>query len=278
MITFVTFYMALSSERRDVLRKETPSFSVSDDAACWIDLLFRSARHFHPGCRCVLLSDEHTVLPVCEGSEIYRRPACVNDPLWSRLSAERDFLDESDDSSHIVFVDFDILVNGSLAEVFAQPFDVALTYRTHPDMPINGGVILIRCGRREKALSFFGRLLEIYEKNFRADSWWAEQRALSLLIGEEGRRENPPPYIDTEGIRIWMLPVREFNYTPKRTRNLLRIQSSAVLLHFKGSRKPLMRDYWEARHLRRERPEEPGTRRLEIAACIRLAVKALLDL
>jgi hypothetical protein len=74
-----------------------------------------------------------------------------------------------------------------------------------------------------------------------------------------------------------MLPVAEFNYTPKRTRHLLRIRNDVLLLHFKGRRKPLMRDHWEARHQRRERPGERGMHRREIAAHIRLTVKALFD-
>lgn len=273
MITFVTFYMALTPERRVRLSESTSSFSVADDAACWIDLLFRSARHFHPDCRCVLLSDEETILPLLRDVEICRRPVFINDPLWSRLMAERDFLSDSENDQNIAFVDFDVLVNGSLNDVFLEPFDVALTCRPHPEMPVNAGVVLTRARRRLEALAFFDRLLGIYEQHFKGDLWWADQRALALLIGDEGCRTPPPPSVETEGIYIRLLPVDEFNYTPDRARHLLRVADNVKILHFKGNRKPLMRDHWNSHHLRNERPAERHRRREVFARC-RLALRA----
>jgi hypothetical protein len=277
MITFVTFYMALSTEKREHLRESTSSFSVSDDALVWIDLLFRSARYFHDDCRCVLLTDKQTALTASKTTEVFRYSFCAGDPLWNRLIANRDFLRASDDSSHIAFVDFDILLNAALTPVFADTFDVALTHRPHHSMPINAGVMLVKAGSREPALAFFDQLLEIYEERFQQDPWWGEQLALALMLGDSIKQEIPPSYIETAVAQIRILPGAEYNYTPNRTRNLFSMGENVSLLHFKGKRKPMMWDHWAAHHLRSEQPNAPGCRFQEMAARLRLTARAVLN-
>lgn len=255
MITFVTFHMSLAPVTRSILGEITASLQIQDNAARWIDILFQSARHFHPDCRCIVLTDETTQLAMPEGIELYRAPAARReDPLWSRLCAERDLLRSGtvDENSHVAFLDSDIVLNAPLDPAFeiAPDFDVALTYRRDPgllDMPMNAGVLLARAGRTDAILRFFDAVLAEYRQNYRDDLWWGEQRSMAAVAGSEAFADPPPPVIACDSFRIGMLPGHRFNYTPARGEERARIPDERTILHFKNNRKPYMETYWALR-------------------------------
>ncbi|MBC8102311.1 MAG: hypothetical protein H7Z41_06965 [Cytophagales bacterium] len=200
MITFATFHMALPEDLRTTLSRDARSFRVRDDASHWIALLFRSARHFHPDCRCVCLSDEMTPLDLPAPIEICRRPARSNDPLWSRLQAERDFLQEAGHHSgnaaaHILFLDSDVLINGLLEPAFAESFDVALPNRPHPEMPINAGVPPVKTDHHDAAIRFFDTVLTVFDERFHQDLWWGDPLALAAILGNVFSRDSPPQQV-----------------------------------------------------------------------------------
>lgn len=213
-----------------------------------IDMMFRSAKLFHPGCRCVILSNKVTNLSLLASKyEISIHDSKPISLMLDRTRAMADFVEHFDFSGPLAFVDSDILFNHSLEDVWRRDFDVALTYRDHPMPPVNGGLILLNCQRPEACKHFFTRFLAIYrEKYIDRSTWFGDQEALSDLIGN-----SPAEYlddvVDADGCRVLLLPCDQYNFSPSpEVSEISESLRERVAIHFKGPRKFLMPLFWNA--------------------------------
>jgi hypothetical protein len=158
----------------------------------------------------------------------------------------------------LVLLDSDILVNGPLAPLLEQDFDVALTWRDNPEMPINGGFMVLQSRRPEDVRRFFRRYVQLYRARHAASSdWYGDQFALRDLLALPTDAFGRVDVVDVEGCRVRLLPCARYNFSPRnRTRAVLRPLHGPTVLHFNGSRKRLMLLYSNAHLSGRSAPRE----------------------
>lgn len=242
---FATFHVALRSDEA-----VHPNQTLQHlEYLSMIDMMLRSARLFHPAMTGTVLTDAQTVLTGISAS-VRRVEYAINPQrlMYDRTMAQLNHLLASNFAMPLVLLDSDILINASLAELVRRPFDVALTWRTNVEMPINGGFLLLNNQRPGAVRAFFKRFASIYQRNYadRAD-WFGDQLALRDAVGLSHEQMVEHDIVEVEGCRVLLLPCDTYNYAPD---NLLSdimepIEGKAVL-HFKGQRKRLMAWYWNA--------------------------------
>jgi hypothetical protein len=214
-----------------------------------LDMLFRSARLTHRGARCTLLTTPETnVIGIREPFRRLDLPVDHSRLMLSRSLAQLACVEASDFARPLVLLDSDILLNGSLQALFAEDFDVALTWRFNKTMPINGGLIVLHNRRPEVARTFFRRFLQCYqERHVGGDNagWYGDQLALQELVGLDWKQAAAQPRIERGGVRIRLLPCDTWNFSPDNS--LAAIGNGLpdkFVLHFKGQRKRLMEPFW----------------------------------
>ena len=129
-----------------------------------------------------------------------------------------------------VTFDTDIIVKKPLADVWARPFDVAITRRLRgkcldpngvdiaPHMPFNTGVMFSRDS------SFWREAHDwLCKQSQERQDWWGDQ----LAVAEVAQRRTH---------HVLLLPGEEFNWTPDKREDV----SDARIWHYKGARKDWM--------------------------------------
>lgn len=267
MITFVIFHIELGERRRQALIPSCRGVPV--DYLEMVDLAFRSAEMFHPNCRKVILTDRATDFSgLPEGIGILRHEIDPTRVMFERTLVQQQFLAQHDFDSHVLLMDSDMLINNRLDSCFDVDFDVGLTYRGHPDMPINGGLIAVRNSRRGPSLAFFDSLVRIMWESYSQDlTWFCDQHALIEAVGraEFGRR--PSDTMETpSGVRIQLWPCETHNYSPdNQWHRILWRDARRRIMHFKGERKRLMKPYWSTHLSGDETRAGKWSRRAEFA-------------
>ena len=256
-ITFAVFHAqppaaAESSEHESVSiqkRRETKYDQL-------IELLFRSAEIHHPDCRKVILTDSDTRFELPTAVEVSRYELDSSQMMYSRLAAQLDFVRSFDFRSHLILMDSDMLVNESLNELFSENFDLALSYREAPrltkgieEMPINGGLIVIKDTGKEPAIAFLERVLQEYQsaqlKKFRA--WYGDQYALIEVVGRDRFFNRHNDFLEIGNANLRLLPCEKWNFTPsEKAKRYTRRFKGKKIVHFRGSRKKFMLLYWKA--------------------------------
>lgn len=215
-----------------------------------IDMMFQSARKFHPGSSCTVLTDKTTRLETLslQYSRInytVRRAKM----MFDRMVAQFEFVQAYDFSLPILLVDSDILINSPLDPVFQHDFDIGLTWRHDFKMPINGGIIILNNRRPDAIRRFFSLYHEIYSKKY-ADhaDWYGDQYALRDCIGMTAEEmASHHGMIEVQGCRILLLPCEQYNFSPNNSVSTIASRyMDKFVLHFKGERKLLMKLYWQA--------------------------------
>lgn len=184
-----------------------------------IEKMLRSIRETMPAARIVQMTDEDT--PEVDGvDEVVRRPF-DGFLMPFRLEHLADYPHEE-----MVILDTDVLVKKSVEHVFADPFDVCLTYRDRPirspegiDItkfcPYNTGVMFSK--GRDFWRACFDFLKKMTEVEWR---WWGDQLAVAAVA-------------DSKAFDVKTLPCSKYNWVPFRED----AQSEAYIWHFKGKRK-----------------------------------------
>ncbi|KAK3262792.1 hypothetical protein CYMTET_28371 [Cymbomonas tetramitiformis] len=162
--------------------------------------LFDSARASHPGCRLVLLTDDKTQFDTDylspPGPRVQVKRVANLDPgeqMVSRMKARIRFLAAENAESNVVFLDSDMLIVNGLNKVFDQnwkhsPFDLALTWRHDPKMPVNGGIMFVPKSKIFKAKTFLEGMLHITNHAQNATRRWfgtSDQVALAYVMKPE---------------------------------------------------------------------------------------------
>jgi hypothetical protein len=168
--------------------------------------------------------------------------------MLERALAQERYLLASDMSAPMVLLDSDILLNGPLRNVFERPFDVALTWRPHHEMPINGGMIILNNERPEVAKAFFSRYVSVYRQKYTEQSkWFGDQFALRDCVGLRAEDMSEYQTVERDGCRLLLLPCSSYNFSPhNRYRAICSRLPEKAVLHFKGQRKRLMVPFWRA--------------------------------
>ena len=174
MVTVVVYHVTFDSPVSSLLQPvldANEQFHQSD-----IDLIgasCRSAKHFMPDCKYVFLTDLDTEIHREEElfDEIHRFPRIDDRIMIHRMRAYAEFLERRDHPQNFVFCDSDVIVNRDLSPLFETRFDVGVTFRLHPSMPFNTGVILTK-GLPSRAAEFFRAVVDHIEYGNPKQQYW----------------------------------------------------------------------------------------------------------
>ena len=172
---------------------------------------FESARLKAPGARRVLLTDETTHVPDSIPADLVMRfPLNRELVMYERMRIQALYLEQREAGRASVLMDSDVVVNRDPAPIFAEAFDVGLTWRLgSPEAPFNGGMILVAPG--EAGLAFFRMARECYDaiavdsaitsffpKDLRA--WWGDQYALASMVGYDAYADEMERNLSVKGL------------------------------------------------------------------------------
>lgn len=213
-------------------------------------LMFESARRYCHDCQCVVLTDQHTNLDLLGPDvTIHRADVDLTKLICERTRLQVEFL-RTTSAERVVFCDTDMLFLDDVSRWFEEAFDVGLTVRGTPDsdMPINGGLILVRNTPDRKGLHFMERVLDTTLRHYRDSAeWFGDQYALRDVVGAETLRRGWHSIVESQGIRIALLPRDVYNWTPPGNWSSIAIRPRGVkLAHFKGRSKELMPSFFQA--------------------------------
>jgi hypothetical protein len=242
MITFVAFYIDITTETMDNIHKRTSTITVTEPHQ-FLQAMFASAKHFHPDCRQVILTDQATRFPDHPDTEIIRYDLDPQNPMLSRSTAWLNFLKQVD--THTIFVDSDILINASLAHLFEQEFDVALTHRNEKKWPVNAGINFVHGDHLDKACAFYEIWLEQFRKHYKHESiWGGDQDVLRDMFSEVDFSQTDSFTHTQNDITIQFIPCVTYNFSTVDQYGMTGHYPDKKVLHFKGRRKDQMMPYW----------------------------------
>ncbi len=215
-------------------------------ASQYIDTFFKSVRLVHSDCKCVVLSDLTTPFTLPEEIEIHRLELDSDKPAYMRLLAQREFLKKEDSSRHIIFMDYDMLMQKPFDPIFDREFDMALTYEPSYKR-INGSFILIRKSHRQQGIRYYDIVEAIFKEGFtKFTPWGGIEGAMNYAL-EKKLATNKTGIIELDDIKIRILLCEKYNYSLSDDEylELPDYLLSKMLLHFRGQRKYKMFDYWK---------------------------------
>ncbi len=247
-----------------VFHIDLPASSGATDYLAVAALSFEAAERRAPRARRILLTDERTTVPEnLHAHAVVRVPIDAGRLMYERMRAQELYLAERPVGRATVFMDVDVVPNRDPAGIFAEEFDVGLTWRGDvPDAPINGGLIFVGPGaagrdffretrRCYDALAADARLAPLADRDLRA--WWGDQFALAAMLGYRRLGEDPPRAIRVGGVRLRLFPCADYNFTPEPGQTYAAdFLAGRWFLHFKGNRKPMQAQYLA--HLRAGAP------------------------
>ncbi len=150
------------------------------------------------------------------------------------LAAQLAFIESPLFDCESVLFSPDALINKPLDKVFELDFDVAFTDRDNKKYPINNGVIFLKPaqGIREFWLLCLAKC-RTYSEDIQ--DWYGDQ--LSLWdVYNSGAHERL-------GVKAMLLPCDTYNASPKQDVIDRRMIENAYVIHFKGKRKHMMKQY-----------------------------------
>jgi hypothetical protein len=225
------------------------------DYLATLRLAFESAALRAPAARRILLTDEATEFPRdLPVHEVLRFPLDPSRTMYERMRVQRRYLEERGATRCSVLMDADVLVNCDPAGVFAEDFDVGLTWREDWEgAPFNGGMIYVAAGRG--GARYFDAAVACYERIaddsgiaplFPSDlrNWWGDQFALAAVVGHQAFLKGGRKGLAVDGVKVRFFPCAEYNSTldPGSTYGIDAIRAMRFL-HFKGKRKRLMQEF-----------------------------------
>lgn len=246
-LTFIAFHIPFDAELKAQIKFMAHTHMFYEPEKL-LETMFKSARRQHPDCRLVVLTDKSSHISLNIDCEVFRMDTHFLPAYdFAVTEAKGGFLKNADDSSHLVFLDTDILIQENLNELFRLDFDVGITYRDLEEMPFNSGVLFIHRKGIAKALHFFQWWRECFFHyvNPMEFVWWGAQVALNKMLGDKIGKNSVNKIIEINGIKIAVLPASIYNYTSKLDKPMNRFYHNKKILHFKGRRKVYMIPYWE---------------------------------
>ncbi len=250
----MTFHVDVSTEpSADLVH---PNMNLQhEEYISMIDLMFQSARLFHPDATFTILTN-----PDAEFTKIGEPFVRVDNEvrpdhiMLDRMHAQMQFAQSYDFSQPVILLDTDIIVNRRLDQLLTQDFDVGLTWRDEK-MPINGGVIILNNRRPDVVRRFLNQVYKIYNELYAEQGkWFGDQLALHKYLQLDIEDMKNRPIVKVDGAQILFLPCDTYNFSPEN--EIASVQTDLhdkFLLHFKGPRKQLMKLFWDAHLLPKTR-------------------------
>lgn len=218
---------------------------------------FESAALRAPAAKRILLSDEHSKIPVDIGvHEVRRFPLNMHQLMYERMRVQLLYLEQRAAEKFSLLIDSDVLINKDPCAIFAQQFDIGLTWRrevTHA--PFNGGAIFVSDGTNGTA--FFKYALDCYQKIAAAPDitmlypndlrgWWGDQFALAATVGHRAYARKHSAGLSVGSVRVLFFPCNDYNFTAPEGGHDPTQLAGKFLIHYKGNRKGMQANYLAA--------------------------------
>lgn len=269
-ILFATYYTPWTGpENRPKIESLTPDARFT-----------AQIRQTHPHSKIVMMTDMETQIDADAADlEVFRcdidrskigRNSYAN---YYQFKAQVDYLDQliaSGTDTNVIFLDSDILVLGSLCEIFERyTFDYGFTISDAVDMPVNMGIMFVKRGHLDKAREFLQNLMTDYPFH---ETFTAGQIAIGEYLGIQNVADRVHEIHDRalendhcivpvrEKFEILFLPCLKYNFCncgqscctdpdrsdwhPKTAEDFERVGLKVV--HFVGHRKPHMKNVHQA--------------------------------
>lgn len=195
----------------------------------------------------VLLTDATTKVPDNIFSEIVRNDIDAMALMYERTRIQLEYMEATDPvaASSLLFLDTDMLILHDWVFKLNDQHALALTIRHNEGTLVNGGFILINLARKSEALDIWKEVLHTYKTKFSNQlAWWGDQLAWDEILHRFSEDSRHP---------IVTLQCSTHNYSPsykEALMDLVHLDPTIGLLHFKGERKRLMAAFY-ARYVRR---------------------------
>ena len=205
----------------------------------------------NPGSRIILVTDSAFIPQGMADNRvsIVRFDLADGEPMFERVVAMLAYVESAAFTAPTIFLDSDAFLIRHAAGLFANNFDVAVTYRDiGGQMPINEGVIIVNDRRPDSVRPFFRRYLATYltlerhpvvlETYGKVRRWRGGQLSINAISG--GWHRYSAGILDSDlGARVAYLPCSRYNYSPDQEGEIsAAMLTRALVLHLKGSRKP----------------------------------------
>ena len=259
-LAFVVYHTEVSPKGIEEIGKIYPKTETLDWAKRWknferdffpvvgtyIDIFFRSARLTHPGCKCVVLTDPSTNIAYAPEVEVRRYDLDPDRPAYMRLLAQMKYLEETDGAHHVFFLDYDMLVQQNLLDLFANDFDLALTHERKANR-IGGSFILVHKEHLDKGVRYLKLVEEeVHRSHSEFTAWGGIETSMNIVMGVGSRSMREGSLCEAEGLRVLILPAEKYNYAFGASWGLfMDYFPDKAILHFRGIRKEMMLAYWK---------------------------------
>lgn len=217
MLTFVIFFVDFPKEMWSKIRTFSENYSKIDPYQI-IDIVFKSAELSNPGCKKVIITDQFTQFPMGPEVEIFRTDIDPKTLIFSRAVGKKIFLERYRGSSHILFLDCDIIVQSNLESLFQKDFDVGFTYDRSPQGAlVLASVHLVHGNNIMNALKFQENVLKcMLQKHKKYLIWKGDTYSYHTLIGRPHLkgRESHIFSVKVDEIDVLLLPANIYNFCP----------------------------------------------------------------
>lgn len=155
------------------------------------------------------------------------------------LAGQLAYLEQWSDAHPVVLLDADCMITRNLEQAFDGSFDIGLTHRDNPEMPIQNGAMYFDRGSRAAALQLFRRALAICKK-----PWGGDQAAIGEAVAPVPREDRVE---QRYGARVAFLSCDPYNFSPKD--GLPKNLPKRFVVHFKGKTKHLALPFLQRHNL-----------------------------
>lgn len=225
-------------------------------------IFISSIKKNYPNSEVVIITDHQSAgFFRSEGLSVFSVEVKQHTLLLDRVRAYKKLMENSDQESLFVFMDFDMILLRKF-DFLEESFDCAYTLRSQlKQQPINGGLAVYR--NTEKGLAILSKVIDHYEALPEEQKrWWGDQISISSLLMENYSSLKPGSLSIRQG-EILLLDASVYNWTPHDfdvslgtlSKNLFIDKplagwvgngfSSKYVVHFKGPRKHLQYQFWE---------------------------------
>lgn len=155
------------------------------------------------------------------------------------LAAQLQFIESDFFNQDSVLFSPDALIVRPLEQIFEQDFDIGFTVRDNPRWPINNGVIFLKPQNKEKIADYWKFAISVCKSYpVETQKWYGDQQSVHEVYAQGSHEQI--------GLNVKLLPCAKYNASPRLGPVDHELLKYAYIVHFKGKRKPLMKEYWGA--------------------------------
>ncbi|MEC7839890.1 MAG: hypothetical protein VX777_07605 [Chlamydiota bacterium] len=255
MITFVTHYVSLKPDVVKTINRARAQYTgsmffVIESPNAIITAMYKAIKKFHPNAKLIVLTDKDTEFDLDPAIKIVRIPMKTQEIDFEAFKAKILFLKKYPVKGHVIFMEWDLLVQSNLEHIFESDRDIFFTFRNLLPMPINDGFIAINKNGISNAIKLLSIILNRY-KNFVSTKfryWYGLQLILKEIFLPLFFKINPRKVhhmrLNFQGVKVGFLHGKTYNYNPI-VQSIDEFLPQHKVIHFSKHKKVNIIPYWK---------------------------------